>query len=121
MSCRLRQIAAMEPTQNPWVDIVPGVRRQTITTGATMYQMRAHLDAGSHLPEHQHAQEQITHVISGRLRMIVAGVPHELGRGESLYLPGNVRHGAETIEDTLVIDTFSPPRDDYLAIDDAAR
>jgi quercetin dioxygenase-like cupin family protein len=107
--------------EHPWIDIVPGIRRQTITTGATMYQMRARLDAGSRLPEHQHAQEQITHVIFGRVRMIVAGTPHELGPGESLYLPSNTPHGAETIEDTLVIDTFSPPREDYLAIDAAAR
>ena len=108
-------------TENPWMDIVPGIRRQTITTGATMYQMRARLDAGSRLPEHQHPQEQVTHVISGRLRMIVAGEPHELGPGDSIYLAANARHGAETIEDALVIDTFSPPRDDYLAIDAAAR
>ena len=107
--------------EQPWIDIVPGIRRQTITTGAAMYQMRARLDAGSQLPEHQHPQEQITHVISGRVRMIVAGTPHELGPGESLYLPSNTPHGAETIEDTLVIDTFSPPREDYLAIDAAAR
>ena len=111
----------MHANENPWIDIVPGIRRQTITTGTTMYQMRARLDAGSRLPEHQHPQEQITHVISGRVRMIMAGVPHELGPGDSLYLPGNVPHGAETIEDTLVIDTFSPPREDYLAIDAAAR
>ncbi len=111
----------MESPDQPWVDIVPGIRRQTISSGATMYQMRARLEAGSRLPEHQHAQEQITHVISGRVRMIVAGTPHELGPGESLYLPSNVPHGAETIENTLVIDTFSPPRDDYLAIDAATR
>ena len=107
--------------QHPWVDIVPGVRRQTITTGTTMYQMRARLDAGSRLPMHQHPQEQITHVVTGRLRMLVAGTPHELGPGESISLPSNTPHGVETIEDSLVIDTFSPPRDDYLAIDAAAR
>ena len=111
----------MHQTENPWIEIVPGIRRQTITTGATMYQMRARLDAGSRLPEHRHPQEQVTHVISGRVRMIVAGVPHELGPGESLYLPSDVQHGAETLEDALVIDTFSPPREDYLAIDAAAR
>lgn len=107
--------------EDPWVDVVPGIRRQTITTGTTMYQMRARLEAGSRLPEHQHSQEQITHVISGRLRMFVAGEPRELGPGDSVYLASNVPHRAETIEDTLVIDTFSPPRDDYLAIDAAQR
>lgn len=107
----------MEQHGHPWVDIVPGVRRQTITTGATMYQMRARLDAGSRLPEHQHPQEQITHVISGRLRMIVAGRAREVGPGESIYIAGHTPHGVETIEEALVIDTFSPPREDYLAID----
>ena len=106
---------------NPWIDIVPGIRRQTITTGATMYQMRARLDAGSRLPVHQHPQEQIAHIVSGRMIMIVDGVRHELSSGQSIYLPSNVPHGVETLEDTLVIDTFSPPREDYLAIDAAAR
>lgn len=107
--------------EQPWIQIAPGIRRQTITTGETMYQMRAQLDAGSRLPEHRHPQEQITHVITGHVRMIVAGEALELRAGESLYLPGNTPHGAETIEDTTVIDTFSPPRVDYLAIDAAAN
>ena len=107
--------------EQPWIDIVPGIRRQTITSGATMYQMRARLDAGSRLPVHQHPQEQIAHVISGRVRMIVSGVPHELGPGQSLYIASNVPHGAETIEEATVIDTFSPPRNDYLALDAAAK
>ena len=85
-----------------------------------MYQMRAELEAGSRLPEHQHAQEQIAHVISGRMRLIVAGVPHELSAGESCYIASNEPHAVETIIDTVVLDTFSPPRDDYLAIDRAA-
>ena len=55
----------MNPTCNPWIDITPGIRRQTITTGKTMYQMIAELKAGSRLPVHQHPQDQITHVIRG--------------------------------------------------------
>jgi quercetin dioxygenase-like cupin family protein len=85
-----------------------------------MYQMEAQLDAGSRLPEHQHPQEQIAHVVKGRMRLIVSGVPHEMTAGESLYIGSNVPHGAETIDDTTVIDTFSPPREDYLAVDRAA-
>ena len=103
--------------QNPWIDIVPGIRRRIIANGSTMYQMVARLDAGSRMPEHRHSQEQIVHILEGRMRLIVSGVPHELKRGESYYLAGNVPHGVETIEDTMVLDTFSPPRDDYLALD----
>jgi quercetin dioxygenase-like cupin family protein len=111
----------MSRNENPWVDIVPGIRRQTITTGATMYQMRAELAAGSQLPVHAHPQEQVAHVISGRIRFNVDGETREVSAGESLHLPSNVPHGAETLEAAVVIDTFSPPRTDYLARDEEVR
>jgi hypothetical protein len=44
-------------SQNPWIDICPGIKRRTITSGKTMYQMLAQLDAGSRMPEHKHPQE----------------------------------------------------------------
>lgn len=106
--------------QNPWIEIAPGIRRRTITTGASMYQMRAELEAGSRMPEHSHPQEQIVHIIKGRMRLLCAGAAHELTAGESFYLASNVPHGVETIEDTVVLDTFSPPREDYLALDKQA-
>lgn len=52
--------------------------------------------------------------------MIVSGVPHELGAGDSFYLATNVPHAVETLEATTVLDTFSPPREDYLALDGKA-
>jgi len=55
------------------------------------------------------------------MRPIVDGVPHELSTGDSFYLASDVPHGVETILQTRVLDTFSPPRDDYLAIDEKAR
>ena len=107
--------------EHPWIDIAPGIRRRTVTYGTTMYQMIAKLDAGSIMPEHKHSQEQIVHILEGRMKLIVSGVSHELKGGESFYLASNVPHGVETIVDTMVLDTFSPPRDDYLTLDEAAR
>ncbi len=114
-------VFAVSEQENPWIEIVPGIKRRTITAGAAMYQMRAELAAGSRLPEHAHPQEQIAHVIKGRLKLTVAGVPHELAAGDAVYIATNVPHSGETIEETTVIDTFSPPRDDYLALDEKAR
>jgi len=107
--------------ENPWIDICPGIKRQTVTSGKTMYQMLARLEAGSKMPDHRHPQEQIVHILEGRMKLIVDGMPHELATGDSFYLANNVPHGVETIEDTRVLDTFSPPRDEYLAIDEANR
>ena len=107
--------------KNPWIKICPGIKRQTLTTGTSMYQMLATLEAGSKMPAHQHPQEQIVHILSGRMKLIVEGTPHEMKAGDSFYLASNVPHGVETIEETRVVDTFSPPRDEYLAIDEANR
>jgi unsaturated pyranuronate lyase len=104
---------------NPWIEICSGIKRQTVANGETMYQMVAQLDAGSKMPEHQHPQEQIVHILSGRMKLIVEGTPHELAPGDSFYLGSNVPHGVETLEATRVLDTFSPPRHEYLAIDQA--
>ena len=108
-------------SQNPWIALCPGIKRRTIAHGEKMYQMLAQLDAGSQMPPHQHPHEQIAHVLSGRMRLIVDGTPHELTAGQAFYLAGNVPHGVETIEETMVLDTFSPPREDLLALDAQAK
>jgi quercetin dioxygenase-like cupin family protein len=107
----------MTNSSDRWITMRPGIRRRTLVAGEQMMQMVVTLDAGSHLPEHQHPHEQITYVISGRLRLQLAGVAHELTVGQSLLIPGGTPHAADVLEDTLVIDTFSPPREDLLAED----
>jgi len=103
--------------ENPWIELAPGIRRRTVTHGETMYQMIAELAAGSVMPEHKHPQEQIIHIIAGRMKVNVGGASHELHPGESYYVASNVQHGVETLEKTTVLDTFSPPRDEYLELD----
>ena len=104
--------------ENPTIEICPGITRRTVAHGNTMYQKLATLAAGSLMPAHSHPQEQIVHILEGKMRLIVEGVPHELSAGDSFYLASNVAHGVETLSATRVLDTFSPPRTDYLAIDE---
>jgi hypothetical protein len=107
--------------ENPWIDICPGIKRQTVTSGKDdISNARAprgrQQNAGAPTP-----QEQIVHILQDRMRLIVDGTPHELVTGASFYPTSNVPHGVETIEETRVLDTFSPPREEYLAIDEANR
>jgi quercetin dioxygenase-like cupin family protein len=110
----------MKP-ENPTIEICPGITRRTVAQGKTMYQMLATLAAGSQMPPHSHPHEQIVHILEGRMRLIVNNVPHELSTGDSFYLASNISHGVETLTATRVLDTFSPPREDYLAIDEKIR
>ena len=104
-----------------WIDMTPGVRRRTLASGTALMQMLVTFQAGSRLPEHSHPHEQVAFVVSGRLRFLLNGGSEvrNLGPGESICLASNVPHGAEALEDTVVADTFSPPREDLLEQDRA--
>lgn len=108
-------------TENPEVEICPGITRRTLVSGERMYQMHATLAAGSRMAEHAHVQEQIVHILAGHMRLMVNGVAHELATGDSFSLASNIPHGVETLEATRVLDTFSPPRADYLQADETTR
>src|SRR5207247_11453531 len=106
--------------ENPTIEICPGITRRTVANGKTMYQMMATLAAGSTMPPHSHPQEQIVHILEGKMRLIVDGVPHELSTGDSFYLAGNVHPGEGTIWPVRVRHHFTAPRHNYLAADHAA-
>jgi len=95
------------------VEMLPGVWRRTLNYGERLMVVQVTLEEGVVVPVHRHPHEQITYVIEGQLSMEVEGQTHVLGPGDSLLLPGDVEHGATAIERTLVVDTFSPPREDY--------
>ncbi len=104
-----------------WIEMQPGVLRRTLASGDLLMQMVVTLAAGSSLPVHTHQNEQMAHIISGRLILTIDGMPHECGPGETLTIAGGMPHSAEAREDTVVLDTFSPPRFDLLAQDEQHR
>jgi quercetin dioxygenase-like cupin family protein len=112
-----------ETGQGPWIEMTPTVRRRTTCAGAKMMQMSVELKGGSHLAEHAHVHEQIIHVIRGRLKVTLdhGKATQEVSAGQSLYLASNRPHAVDALEDTVVIDTFSPPREDLLDQDRKAK
>ena len=68
---------------------------------------------GSVLPEHSHVHEQTTNVISGELEMTIGGETKVLTAGQVGIMPGNVPHSGKALTDCVVIDVFSPVREDY--------
>lgn len=102
-----------------WIEMVPGIRRRTLVSGDGMMQMLVQLDADAIMPVHQHPHEQIAYVLRGRLRFQIGEETRELAAGDALLIPGNMPHGVEVLEATLVLDSFSPPREDLLAQDQA--
>jgi quercetin dioxygenase-like cupin family protein len=81
---------------------------------------RLFLRKGCIVPEHSHHNEQITYVLEGALRFILNGDEVvTVATGETLAIPPNVKHSAEAIEDTIDLDVFAPPREDWIQGTDA--
>jgi quercetin dioxygenase-like cupin family protein len=105
-------------SQVPAEQLNPHMTRKAIHTAA-MTIARLHIKAGGVVPEHKHVHEQVAHVEKGALKFNVAGEELVLRAGQSLVLPSMVPHGVEALEDTDVLDTFTPVREDWVAGDDA--
>jgi quercetin dioxygenase-like cupin family protein len=95
--------------------MAPGLIRRTLVSGERLMICRFDLDQGVEIPSHSHPHDQAGYVVSGRIRVTVDGVGLELGPGDSYCAPSGIHHSALALEKTVVVDTFSPPREDYRA------
>ncbi|HET9370019.1 MAG TPA: cupin domain-containing protein [Vicinamibacterales bacterium] len=93
-----------------------------LITGDRMMLAHVYLKKGFVVPRHQHENEQITYILEGALRFWIGEDESQVlvvAAGEVLHIPSNVWHKAEALEDTLDVDVFSPPRQDWLDRTDA--
>ena len=88
-----------------------------IVNGERMMLAHVYLAKGSVVPRHQHENEQLTYILEGALKFRIGDDGAEeivVRSGEVLVIPSNVPHQAEALEDTLDVDVFCPPRQDWL-------
>jgi len=95
------------------VEMFPGVVRRTLTAGDRLMLIEVTLAEGAVVPMHTHPHEQTGYLISGRLRFDIAGESRELSPGDSWLVPGDAPHEVTALEPCLVVDIFSPPREEY--------
>ena len=92
------------------------LERRVITAERIML-AHIYMKKGCVVPKHSHENEQVTYVLEGVLRFWLGedqGQERVVRTGEVLVLPSNLPHKAEALEDTLSVDVFSPPRQDWL-------
>ncbi len=93
--------------------MIPGLIRRTLVSGSELMICRFDLDSGVVIPSHAHPHDQAGYVVSGKIRITVDGKSCDLGAGDSYSAPSGALHSAVAMEASVVVDTFSPPRDDY--------
>ena len=98
--------------------VTPLFERQLIT-GENLMFARILLKKGMIVPEHSHHNEQLTYVVEGALKFWIDGKELVVHAGEVLCIPPHMPHKAEALEDTIDMDIFYPPRQDWLNKTDA--
>jgi len=103
----------------PVEQLSPSIGRRMLHT-ETMTIAWITLAKGAVVPRHEHTNEQIATVLEGRLRFLI-GDERELvaDAGDSIPLEAGVPHEVEALEDSIVLDVFSPVREDWLRGEDA--
>lgn len=99
-----------------------GTITRKLVTGERMMIAHVYLKQGDEVPRHSHENEQITYILSGALRFWLGaddGQDVTVRAGEVLVIPSGLPHRAFALEDTLDVDVFCPPRQDWLEGTDA--
>jgi len=103
------RLADIEP-----VEMVPGLNRRTLACSERLMIAEFRAEAGAEVPMHTHPHEQAGYVVSGEIELTIGDDTAHCGPGDSYTMPGGVRHGARFLSECVIIDCFSPPREDYL-------
>jgi quercetin dioxygenase-like cupin family protein len=112
-----------ESIHHRWADIEPEPLNALITrqyvVGTNVMLARIVLKKGAQVPMHHHFHEQISHVVEGALNFRIDGKEVIVRAGEILTIPPDVPHQVIALEDSVALDIFNPPRQDWIDRDDA--
>jgi quercetin dioxygenase-like cupin family protein len=104
----------IENREVPWEIVAPGMRRKIMAWDDRLMVVKVEFEKGAVGALHQHHHSQITHVENGIFEVEINGEKKVLTTGDAFYIPSNVLHGAVCLEAGVLIDIFSPMREDFI-------
>ena len=104
----------IENKEIPWEEIDKGMKRKIMAYDDKLMVVKVEFEKGGVGALHQHYHSQITHVESGKFEVQINGEKRVLAAGDAFYIPPNVVHGAICLEAGVLIDVFSPMREDFI-------
>lgn len=97
-----------------WEKVNDLVERKIMAYDESLMLVKAKFEKGGVGPIHHHVHSQITHIESGIFNVTIGDETKTLIAGDSYYIPPNVPHGATAVEAGLLVDVFSPMREDFI-------
>jgi len=97
-----------------YTELVKGVHLKTLVHGHQTLMTEVKFEKGAIIPQHSHPHEQTGYLVSGQMEFLVDGEHYPAKPGDSWNIAGDVEHGATALEESVVIEVFSPVREDYL-------
>jgi quercetin dioxygenase-like cupin family protein len=104
----------IENSEIPWEAVDKGMKRKIMAYDDKLMVVKVEFEKGGVGALHQHYHSQITHVESGSFEVQINGEKKILAAGDAFYIPPNVLHGAVCLEAGVLIDVFSPMREDFV-------
>lgn len=97
-----------------WEETAPGMKRKIMAYDERLMLVRVEFEKGAVGTLHNHHHTQISHVESGRFEVEINGEKKMLSAGDVFYVPPHAVHGAVCLEAGVLIDVFSPMREDFV-------
>ena len=104
----------IENSEIPWEEVDKGIKRKIMAYDDKLMVVKVEFEKGGIGVLHQHYHSQITHVESGSFEVQINGEKKILAAGDAFYIPPNMLHGAVCLEAGVLIDVFSPMREDFI-------
>ena len=101
-------------SENGYRELLEGIEQKTLVYGEKTLMTEFRLKKGYTLPLHNHPYEQTGYLITGKMKLYVGEESFDCEPGDSWCIPSDAEHYAEVFEDSLVLEVFSPVREDYL-------
>jgi len=100
--------------ETPWEEVAPGLSRQIMGYDGKIMLVKAKFDTGAIGMMHKHYHSQVTYVESGEFEMTIGDDVRTIKGGDSFYILPHVMHGCVCTKPGILIDVFSPAREDFL-------
>lgn len=95
-------------------NVEKGVKRKVMAHDGNLMAVEVHFEKNALGKVHSHYHEQVSYIVEGSFELEINGVKKLVSKGDTFYVKSNLPHGVLALEDSIILDVFTPQREDFL-------